>query len=92
MDASIYLIYGIPVVGLVMALIKIARELGLPTKFAPALALLLGIVGGLAIAHQQGADYVQGAVIGLVIGASAAGFYDAAKYTSSATNSDKEAA
>jgi len=85
MDISTYLLYGVPVVGLVMALVKIAREIGLPTKFAPALAIVLGVAGGLGIACQGGTDLVGGAVIGLVIGASASGFYDAAKFTSSTT-------
>ena len=79
MDVNIYLLYGVPIVGLIMALVKIAREVGLPTKFAPALALLLGMVGGMAIAYQNGLVYVNGAVIGLVIGAASAGFYDSAK-------------
>jgi hypothetical protein len=81
MDVNAYLLYGVPVVGLVMALVKIAREVGLPTKFAPALAILLGLAGGMGIAYQNGNDLVAGAVIGLVIGASAAGFYDAAKFS-----------
>lgn len=81
MDVSIYLLYGVPVVGLVMALVKIAREGGLPTKYAPALAILLGLLGGVGIAYQNGNELISGAVIGLVIGASSAGFYDAAKYS-----------
>jgi hypothetical protein len=80
MDVNIYLLYGVPVVGLVMALVRLAREVGLPTKYAPALALVLGVIGGIAIAYQQGTDFVQGAVIGLVIGAAASGFYDNAKF------------
>ena len=84
MDVSIYLLYGVPVVGLVMALVRLAREVGLPTKFAPALSLVLGVIGGIAIAYEGGMPYVQGAVIGLVIGAAASGFYDNAKFVGAA--------
>lgn len=84
MDVNIYLLYGVPVVGLVMALVRLAREVGLPTKYAPALALVLGVIGGIAIAYEGGMAYVQGAVIGLVIGAAASGFYDNAKFVGAA--------
>ena len=87
MDVSIYLLYGVPVVGLVMALVRLAREVGLPTKYAPALALLLGVIGGIAIAYEGGMPYVQGAVIGLVIGAAASGFYDNAKFVGESSDS-----
>ena len=87
MDVNIYLLYGVPVVGLVMALVRLAREVGLPTKYAPALALVLGVIGGIAIAYQQGTDFVQGAMIGLVIGAAASGFYDNAKFVGESSDS-----
>jgi hypothetical protein len=87
MDVNIYLLYGVPVVGLVMALVRLAREVGLPTRFAPAAALILGVLGGVAIAYQNGVGYVEGAVIGLVIGAAASGFYDNAKFVGEASDS-----
>jgi hypothetical protein len=83
MDVNSYVLYGVPVVGLVMALVKIAREMGLPTKFAPALAILLGALGGVGIAYSGSTPILSGVVAGLVIGASASGFYDAAGLSSS---------
>ncbi len=80
-----YLLYGIPVVGLVMALVKIAREMGVASKYAPSLSLALGVIGGVGIAYQRGGDLVEGLVMGLVIGANASGFYDVAKFTNSTT-------
>ena len=81
MDFSTYLIYGVPVLAIIMGLVKLAREQGLPSKYAPLLSICLGIILGCAVAYQNSSDYVAGAVIGLVAGLSAAGLYDTAKYT-----------
>lgn len=80
MDFTTYLIYGVPVLAIIMGLVKLAREQGLPSKYAPLLSIALGVILGCAVAYQNHTDYVAGAVIGLVAGLSASGLYDAAKF------------
>lgn len=79
MDVSQYLIYGVPAVTLVIALVKIARETGLPSKYAPAASLGLGIAAGMVMAHQNGDPWMAGIVAGATVGVSACGIYDVGK-------------
>lgn len=63
----------------VLALVTLAKDLGVPSKVAPALAVVLGI--GLSVAdYSFGGTGVYAAVTsGLTLGLGAAGLYDAAK-------------
>lgn len=79
MDVSQYLIYGIPAVALVIGLVKVFREIGLPSKFAPIASVSIGIVIGLSIASETGQPYSAGAAIGIAIGLSSCGMYDVGK-------------
>jgi flagellar biosynthesis protein FliR len=79
MDISQYLIYGVPAVALVMGLVKVFREVGLPSKFAPITSVFIGVILGLAIALETGQSYVAGVVIGIMIGLSSCGMYDIGK-------------
>lgn len=81
MDVSQYLIYGVPAITVVMAGVKIARETGLPSKYAPAASLGLGIAAGLVMASQNGDPWMAGVVAGVMVGASASGIYDVGKKT-----------
>lgn len=82
MDYNSVLLYGIPVLALIIGLVKVAREMGLPSKFAPAAALGLGIIGGIAVAYQNGMAPVGGVVIGIALGLMACGIYDQGKLSS----------
>jgi len=84
MDYNSVLLYGIPVLALIIGLVKVAREMGLPSKFAPAAALGLGVVGGVAVAYQNGMDPVGGVVIGIALGLMACGIYDQGKLSGEA--------
>ena len=63
----------------VLALVTLAKDLGLPAKLAAPLAVVLGVV--LASAdHALGATGAYGALAdGLLLGLGAAGLYDAAR-------------
>ena len=65
----------------ILAFVTIARNLGVPTKLAPILAIVLGVT--LAVAEQQlgGLPIYQAAAGGLLLGLSASGVYDVAKLT-----------
>lgn len=84
LDYNAILLYGIPVLALIIGLVRVARELGLPSRFAPAAALGLGILGGVAVAYQQGMEYVGGIVIGIALGLMACGVYDQGKVSGAA--------
>ena len=79
MDATQYLVYGVPAIVVVIALVKVARETGLPSKYAPAASLGMGVVTGLVMASSNGDPWMAGVVAGVMIGASACGIYDAGK-------------
>lgn len=79
MDLNPILLYGIPVLALIIGLVRVIRELGLPSKFAPAAALALGIIGGVTVAHQNGMEPIAGVVIGIALGLMSCGIYDQGK-------------
>lgn len=83
--AQTYSLFGIPAVWLVILGVRVAREIGLPAKYAQAVAFLLGLLLGIAIAFYGGFDYVQGAVIGLVLGGAAIISYDSGKLSTTTT-------
>lgn len=79
MDLSIYLIYGIPAIALVIGLVKLVREVGLPSKFAPLASLVIGVLGGVGVAVTNDQTILYGVVLGIVFGLSASGIYDIGK-------------
>ncbi len=78
MDSS-YLVYGFPAVALVIAVVGTAKKAGLPSKWAPPVAMALGLGAGLAISPD-----VKGIVTGIAIGAAACGTYDLGQKTTNA--------
>ena len=74
-----YLIYGILAVALVMGLVKVFREVGLPSKFAPLTSLVIGVILGIIISIESGQSYLAGVVIGIMLGLSSCGLYDVGK-------------
>jgi hypothetical protein len=82
-DVTNVLIFGAPALTLVITCVAMARKLGMPTKYAPALAVSLGLTSGVVIGVTQAAVGIgTGIVSGVFIGASAMGIYDAGKVTS----------
>ena len=74
----------------ILAFVTIARNLGVPTKLAPILAIVLGIT--LAVAEQQlgGLPIYQAAAGGLLLGLSASGVYDVAKLTGATRSAETD--
>ena len=75
----------------ILALVNLAKTLGLPTRLAALAAVLLGV--GLSIAHVYLAGTpVWGALTtGAILGLSAAGLYDTAKATGTTTIAPRSA-
>ena len=77
------LIAGIPVLAIIVGLVEFAKTLGLPTKHAPILAVVVGLGAGLVVqamsVYPDIAPWVEHAVIGVVIGMAATGLYRVGK-------------
>ncbi len=69
-------IYDIAVVPLITALVQLFKIAGLRAKYAPFLAVLLGIIFGV---FYFSSTVKEGILIGLVIGLSASGLYSGSK-------------
>lgn len=63
----------------VIGLDELAKKLGLPTRWAPALSLVLGIACGLIFFIDKGVPIA--ALNGVVLGLSASGLYSGLKAT-----------
>lgn len=79
MDVNQYLLYGIPAITIIIVLVRVAREVGLPSKYAPAASILFGILVGMGMAYENSTSWAAGLVIGIMLGATACGIYDAGK-------------
>jgi len=73
-------------VGLIMALVQLAKETGLPARFAPLLALALGIAAGVFI--MSPGDVIQGIWSGIAMGLSAVGLYSGTKNVKAGVKSE----
>lgn len=81
MEPTIVTLATIPAV---LALVTIAKDLGLPAKFSPALAVILGVAlavfDGLALGTLDSSQNILEHVsVGIILGLSASGVYDGAK-------------
>ena len=61
----------------IVALVGIAKNLGLKTKYAPVVGVILGVIG---VCGLEGSSFVN-ALSGIVAGLSALGLYSGAKTT-----------
>ena len=79
MDISALAVGGISIVALIIGLVKVAREMGMPSKFAPALAVLLGVIFGVTAAMYASSEVYVGIIGGIAAGLGASGLYDLGK-------------
>ena len=82
LNLTSYLIYGIPAITLVIGLVKLFQQQGLPSKYAPLASLIIGILAGVTVAITSNQTVLYGIVLGIVFGLSASGIYDIGKKTS----------
>jgi len=73
-------------VGLIMALVQLAKETGFPAKYSPILALALGIAAGVFIISPG--DVIQGIWYGIAMGLSAVGLYSGTKNVKAGVKSE----
>lgn len=71
--------YDIALLPVVVALVGVFRRIGLPARWQPAAALVLGLLGGFVYIAPE--DPRQAVLVGLVMGLSAIGAYSGVKNT-----------
>jgi len=72
--------WGLPAVLIVMGVVELIKRLGLKSRWAGLLAVVLGALGG-AAAHLYADSPLAAAIVqGIVVGLSAAGLYSTSKH------------
>lgn len=72
-------LYGVGGITLVTAIVGMGKKVGLPTKYAPALSIVAGLIIGIAYGITQGLGVGVGVVAGIMLGSVSSGVYDAGK-------------
>jgi hypothetical protein len=73
------ILFGIAVVPAVVGLVEVCKDLGLPTRAAPAAAVVFGVLAALAQIYAGTWPWMQAVVLGVSLGLSACGLYSGAK-------------
>lgn len=73
------LLYGIAVIPAIVGLVQVTKDLGVPGRFAPALAVLFGLAAGFAQFYAAHLPWIPAAVTGIALGLSAVGLYSGAR-------------
>lgn len=85
MDVTTYAVGGISIIAIITGLVRVAREVGLPSKYASALAIGLGVVlGTTASVYASSAVYI-GTLGGIAAGLLSCGLYDIGKVSTTTT-------
>ncbi|NDI37194.1 hypothetical protein [Chengkuizengella sediminis] len=72
-------VYDIAIVPIIVALVHLAKQLGLGAKFQPVLSLVLGVATG--IFYVAPGDPKQAILVGIVMGLAASGLWSGVKNT-----------
>jgi len=76
---DIELIAGVGALGLIVAVVQLIKAAGFPSKFAGLLAVLLGLLLGLAYTFWNATPWYQAVILGLALGLAAAGAWSTGK-------------
>jgi hypothetical protein len=79
MDVTTFTIGGISAIAVIVGLVKVAREAGLPSKYAPALSVGIGAAIGVSAAFYASSAVYLGLIGGIAAGLMASGLYDLGK-------------
>ncbi|WP_128894667.1 hypothetical protein [Longirhabdus pacifica] len=71
-------VYDIALLPVIIGLVSILKSLGLPEKYAPLVAIALGVPIGLF--YVSPADIGQGVLVGITLGLAASGLYSGTKH------------
>jgi len=74
-----YTAFDIALIPVIVGLVALFTGLGLPKRWAPVVALILGILGGTV--YIAPANVAEGVLVGLTMGLAASGLYSGTKNT-----------
>lgn len=80
-------IYNLPIIPLIVGVVELLKQLGLPKKWAALASAILGILVG--IFYIAPGDLLKGILEGLALGLAATGLYSGTKNTIGAFRSTK---
>ena len=74
-------IYGLPIAAVIVGLVELAKGQGLPSRYAPVLAVCLGLLFATLgrLDDPTVGTWLQVELLGLITGLSASGLYSGAK-------------
>ncbi|HEY4601493.1 MAG TPA: hypothetical protein VIG73_09530 [Cerasibacillus sp.] len=72
-----FIIYDVALIPIITGVVQAFKQMGLPKRFSPLLALLLGMAGG--VFYVCPTDLKSGIMIGIVLGLSATGLHSGSK-------------
>ncbi|MCM8900034.1 hypothetical protein KVG29_02210 [Caldicoprobacter algeriensis] len=72
-------IYDIAIIPLIVGIVELLKQIGLPSKFAAFVSVLLGIAIG--VVYLSPDDIKKGILVGLALGLAASGLYSGTKST-----------
>ena len=74
-------IYGLPIAAVIVGLVELAKGQGLPSRYAPVFAVVLGLAFATLgrLDDPTAGTWLQVELLGLITGLSASGLYSGAK-------------
>lgn len=72
-------IYDVAIIPLIVGIVELLKEIGLPSKFAAVVSVLIGIAIGVVYISPD--DVKRGILVGLALGLAASGLYSGTKST-----------
>src|SRR5947209_11309899 len=73
------LLFGIAVIPAIVGLVQVVKDLGVPSNYAPLLAVCFGLLAGFAQFYAGRLPWISAAVTGIALGLSAVGLYAGSK-------------
>jgi hypothetical protein len=72
-------VFGVMVVPAIVGLTEVTKDLGVPSRFSPGIAVVFGILAGMAEFYGGQWPWMQAVVLGVSLGLSACGLYSGVK-------------
>ncbi len=70
-------IYDVAIIPLILGVVELLKQLGLPSKYAALVSAILGIIIGILYVFPN--DILRGVLVGLSMGLAASGLYSGSK-------------
>jgi hypothetical protein len=72
-------LFGVAILPAIVGLTQVAKDTGLPSRFAPLIAVVFGVLAALAQTLASTHPWIPNAAAGIALGLAACGLYDTAK-------------